>query len=77
MKKTSLITFLLVLISFFIFSSALSAQNYSSGQNSKKFTESDVKKCIASKEKEARQKGYPIMDPFASRIQCIKELKGE
>jgi len=47
------------------------------GQNGKRITEADIKKCIAQKEREARAKGYPIMDPFAARFKCIKELKGE
>lgn len=49
----------------------------SAGQNSKKITEADIKKCVAKKKKEALARGYPLQDPFAVRFECIKELKGE
>ncbi len=69
MKKIYFVV--LLLLSVFLVSVAVS------GQGSKKITEKDVQKCIAKKKKEAKAKGYPLTDPFAVRIKCINELKGE
>lgn len=66
-----------VITSIFVISGLIFISASVTGQNSKQITEADIKKCIAEKEREARAKGYPIMDPFAARFQCIKELKGE
>ncbi|HXK52967.1 MAG TPA: hypothetical protein PLF29_03195 [bacterium] len=65
-----------LLSAFFITTGLLVVSFTAVGQITKQVTEADIKECIAKKEKEARAKGYPLTDPFATRMQCINELKG-
>ncbi len=67
MKRT------IVLIAFLL--SMVFVAGMLSAGNQKRFTEADVKKCMAKKKRESAARGYPITDPFALRNMCIKELK--
>ena len=64
-----------IFITTIIISGLLFLSNPASAQNQKKITKAELKKCIAKKEREAKQRGYPLTDPFAARSMCLKELK--
>jgi len=65
-----------ILIATIFITGLLFLSTPASAQNQKKITKAQLKKCIAKKEREAKQKGYPLTDPFAARSMCLKELKG-